>query len=426
MALKPYNNPMQSLRSFIYKFLRSSEHYTKTDMVYATKGGFWLGVSQVAVSAVSFGLSIAFANLLPPDTYGEYRYIFTLFNFLAIPTLAGINVALMRSAARELDGSLLVAFKTRLQWGLISTVVGLSIAGYYMFYGEIALALNMVIVSLFAPIVYASEVYSYYLRGKKLFRQFSLYYSLTLIIPALSVAGALFVSDTVAILLLCYFIPYMIMKVLFLHKALTYANHSPHTDPSMIPYGKHLSVMGTLGVFSQNIDKFLLWQFLGPTQLAVYAFALSPVSNLEALLGKLDVLIFPKIAARKIGDIRTAIYKKSIQLFFIVSSITALYIICAPFLYHIFFPQYSEAVRYSQILALTLTISLPLMFISTSFTAHAKVREKYYVSIIGPLVKVILFLILIPTFGIWGLIMSLFGFHLISGGIHLALFRNLS
>src|SRR3989344_4033868 len=85
---------MVQWRSATYTLLRSSEKYFKTDMVYLAKGGFWLVVGQLIVSGVSFGLSVAFANLLEPDVYGTYRYILTIFNFLAIPTLTGINVAL--------------------------------------------------------------------------------------------------------------------------------------------------------------------------------------------------------------------------------------------------------------------------------------------------------------------------------------------
>jgi len=412
--------------SFVYRLLRSSEKYFKTDMVYLAKGGFWLITSQVAISLSSLGLSVAFANLLPPETYGTYRYILTIFNLLAIPTLTGINSALMRSAAQKMEGSLRTAFNTRLQWGLLSTLLGIGITGYYLLQEDFVLAINIFLVSLFAPLFYSCEVYSYYLRGKKLFKHYSFYNSLAIIIPSLIVIGALFGSDNLTIILLSYFVPYTMLKGLFLFMTARQVEKSRPVDPELVSYGKHLSVMSILGVIAQNIDKFLLWHFLGAAQLAVYAFALSPVSNMEAVMGKLDLLIFPKVAEHNIGEIRKTIYEKALRIFLVAASVVALYILCAPFLYSIFFPQYLESVAYSQVFALTLLISLPLMVFSAVFTAHAKIREKYYLSVIGPSIKILLFILLIPQYGIWGLVFGTLGFHLVSAVASIFFFRNMA
>ncbi len=413
-------------QSFIYRLLRSSEKYFKTDMVYLAKGGFWLVSGQVAISASSLILSIAFANLLSPELYGTYRYILTIFNFLAIPTLTGINTSLMKSAAQKMDGSLYTAFNTRLQWSIFSTLFGIAIAGYYLIQHDLVLAINILLVSLFAPLFYSCEVYSYYLRGKKLFKHFSLYSSLAIVIPTFTVIGTLFISKNLTIILLSYFIPYTILKGVFLFITTQQVQSTDITDPGLVSYGKHLSVMGILGVIAQNIDKFLLWHYLGAAQLAVYAFAISPINNIEAVLGKLDLLIFPKIAERNIREIRKTIYEKTFRIFIVVAGIVFLYILCAPFLYTLFFPLYLESVVYSQVIALTLLISIPLMIMSSVFTAHARVKEKYYLSVIGPTIKILLFILLIPQYGIWGLVFGTLGFHLVSATASLFFFRKIA
>lgn len=184
--------------------------------------------------------------------------------------------------------------------------------------------------------------------------------------------------------------------------------------------------MSIFGVVAQNIDKFLLWHYLGAAQLAVYTFAMSPVSNMEAVMGKLDALVFPKIAERDIGEIRKTIYGKTFRIFLVVASVVTLYILCAPFLYSIAFPQYLESVAYSQVLALTLLISLPIMLVSNVFIAHARIREKYYLSLIGPGIKILLFIVLIPSYGIWGLIFGTLGFHLVSATASILFFRKIA
>jgi hypothetical protein len=42
---------MNQLKYKAYTFLRWSERHTKTDMIYLTKGGFWLTLAQVISSA---------------------------------------------------------------------------------------------------------------------------------------------------------------------------------------------------------------------------------------------------------------------------------------------------------------------------------------------------------------------------------------
>ena len=159
--------------------------------------------------------------------------------------------------------------------------------------------------------------------------------------------------------------------------------------------------------------------------MAVYTIALAPISNIEAIIGKLDTLIFPKIAERGIGELRKNVYRKGARLFFYIAVIVGVYILLAPFLYSLLFPQYLESIRYSQALSFTLLLSLPIMFVSTIFTAHAKIREKYYLSFIGPSVKIALFAILIPLYGIWGIVLSLIAFHLVTCGANIFFFKRI-
>jgi len=79
------------MKNRLVPFLRWSEKYTKLDMVYLTKGGFWMTLSQVSSNMLSLLLVIAFANLLPKETYGLYRYILSLAGMLNSLSLTGMN-----------------------------------------------------------------------------------------------------------------------------------------------------------------------------------------------------------------------------------------------------------------------------------------------------------------------------------------------
>lgn len=81
------------------------------------------------------------------------------------------------------------------------------------------------------------------------------------------------------------------------------------------------------------------------------------------------------------------------------------YFITAPYIYTVFFPQYTESIFYSQIFALTL-LFFPQKFIGTVFQAHAHTKALYISSTIVPIVRIILMLALIPPFGIMGALVA--------------------
>ena len=99
------------IKNRIYRLLRRSERHTKTDMVYLASGGFWLTVGQIISSAATFGLAIAFANLLPKETYGTYKFVLSIAGILTIFTLPGMVTSLTQAVARNFEGSVILALK---------------------------------------------------------------------------------------------------------------------------------------------------------------------------------------------------------------------------------------------------------------------------------------------------------------------------
>ncbi|MEK9209084.1 MAG: oligosaccharide flippase family protein, partial [Patescibacteria group bacterium] len=70
--------------------------YTGTDNVYIAKQGFWASVPYIISTILSAALVVAFANLLPKEIYGTYRYILSIAGLLSFLTLTGMNTAITR------------------------------------------------------------------------------------------------------------------------------------------------------------------------------------------------------------------------------------------------------------------------------------------------------------------------------------------
>ena len=183
--------------------------------------------------------------------------------------------------------------------------------------------------------------------------------------------------------------------------------------------------MDAVNTISENLDKFLLWHFLGPVQVATYTLAVAPVKQFSALVGKLRDLMFPKIAEKNISYLKNNIYGKMMKLFILVIFITGTYIFLAPYLFSVVFPKYPESILYSQLFAITF-VFYPQIFLTTTFSAHAKIKERYKISLVTSIGRIILLLIFVPLFGIMVVIISYITIKAISFMVSLFLFRRLS
>src|SRR5688572_20479176 len=98
-----FDDLMTFLKAPLKRLLLWSQAYTRTDMLYLARGGFWTVLNFVVAGSVSIALAVAFANLLPKETYGTYRYVLSIANAFGFLALTGMNAAVTRSVARGHD-----------------------------------------------------------------------------------------------------------------------------------------------------------------------------------------------------------------------------------------------------------------------------------------------------------------------------------
>src|SRR5688572_8295878 len=118
------------LRSYIYNFLRKSESFMKTDMVYLTKGGFWLSLGQLAAMATGLISSILFANLFPKEAFGSYKFILSMVAMMSVFTLTGMFTAVTQAVAKGFNNALRQGFRINLKWSLGLMLSGLVLSIY--------------------------------------------------------------------------------------------------------------------------------------------------------------------------------------------------------------------------------------------------------------------------------------------------------
>ncbi|MBU1203287.1 oligosaccharide flippase family protein [Patescibacteria group bacterium] len=399
---------IQKIKNWSFQLLKKSEKYTKTDMVYLAKGEFWLIGGQILSSASTFFLAVSFANLLPKETYGTYKYILSIFGILTISTLRGLESPLSQSIAKNYEGDFLIILKEKIKYGFFGALASFILGVYYYVNGNNILSVCFFIVSVFVPFFEPLGIYHNYLLAKKKFRQSTIYKSSSQILTTLLMIVALFVIPNIFTVILVYFFSWSVLRIYFLIKTIKKFPPNKKKEPQAISYGRHSTAINVLASFIGSIDALLLFHYFGAAELAIYSFALSPVNQFSSLFDKLPTLALPKLAVRTIYEIKQIFWRRVIFLSIIGAVISLVYIFLSPILFKIFFPEYLDSIFYSQIFSLTIILTLAQSFISPVLNSRLTIipKKMLYLWNIPGIIFIFSAFLLINYIGIMGIILS--------------------
>ncbi len=166
---------MEKIKQITYKILKWSEKYTKTDMLYLTKNGFWSIAGTAFATATGLTISIACANLISKDSFGTYKYMISLADIVALVSLTGISTAVTQAVARGFEGALAAGFRVLLKWNILMVMASLAGAVYYFINGDKTLAIAFLLTGALSPLAKGAGLYDAFLQGKKYFKTRTLY-----------------------------------------------------------------------------------------------------------------------------------------------------------------------------------------------------------------------------------------------------------
>ncbi|HEY4488838.1 MAG TPA: oligosaccharide flippase family protein [Candidatus Paceibacterota bacterium] len=402
------------LRSLVEKvtpLLRWMEKYTKTDMLYLAKGGFWLMLGQGILMASGLILSVAFANLLPKDVYGTYQFIMSMAAVIAAFTLSGMSTAITRSVAAGSEGALRYGFRVQLRWSSAMVVAGGVLAVYYLLNGNNTLALSFLIVGAFSPFLTAFGLTKSYFVGKRLFRESALIGLWRRFIPVFAVLVAILLTDDVVTIVLVYFASNVLSAGLLYTLVIRRYKLPRNRDRDMLAYSKHLSFLSTFSDIASQADKVLIFHFLGAAPVAIYALAQLPIAQVRLMFKLLLSLTMPKFVAAKFEDLQRTLPRK-VNIILAATAVAAgMYALAAPYAFMLLFPAYPESVLLSQVLALSL-LTIPRSMYGQVFSAHQMKRELYVLHISQNVLRLGLLVTLVPLYGLWGAVYALLATNL--------------
>jgi O-antigen/teichoic acid export membrane protein len=287
-----------------------------------------------------------------------------------------------------------------------------SISSYYFWQNNTTLGWGLAIAAVFLPFLQSYGFYNSLLVGQKNFRASTFYNIVTTIIPTILLIIVAGLTRNILAMIATYFLVNTTLAAIIYKQVIKTNLTNQAVDYQALSYGKHLSLMNILGAFSFQLDRVLVFHYFGAAQLAVYSIALGVPQQLRILNKNLSTVVLPKLSTRNLKELQKSLPHK-----FTVTLIGSLiivmgYLMIAPLIYNLFFPDYPEAIPYSQFFALIM-LFFPVSLYQQTLTAHAKTMELYLVQIVSPLIKIIAMLVLTPYFGIYGVISSMFVYEII-------------
>jgi len=414
---------MSRIKHFFRELLNRGSSYFGLDLKYFVSGGFWKTIGAAVTNILGALLMVAFANFLPKETYGLYRYILSLVGILTMFSLTGMNISVVQAVAAGNEGALKASIKYQLKWNLLMIFASWSLAAYYLWQQNTDISIALFILGFITPFTYTFNTYGAYLEGKKDFKRKNIFLIWSSIIYVAGMLPAIYFGKNMLWLIAAYAITSFLSNLFFYIKTLKIYNPPENKSLEAIAYGRHLTYLNFVNPILGQADNIILGHFWGVGQLAVYSLARVIPDKIGPFIKQIISVGLPKLAQKNPEDIKKVFWKRIFQAAGLGAILAAGYILLSPILFKYLLPKYLESIFYSQLLALTFIFIAPIGYVGTIFTSQKMMRPIVLGSISSGIIKIILYIILGIWGGIMGLILAQIIYYIIVFFINIALWK---
>jgi len=171
-----------------------------------------------------------------------------------------------------------------------------------------------------------------------------------------------------------------------------------------------IAIIGVIGTIMSNIDMIILGWFTNSSEIGLYSAAQKPIQIVYLIPSLIATALSPVFSRLAITDkekIR-GIIKQSLKFSLLITIIVNIFIFTiGGYVFKIMFgPQYIESIPLFKIMGLAIITGAPSLIISNAIFAFGKQKELIQFIIISLVLNIVLCLLLIPRFGIYGAAIS--------------------
>ncbi len=375
------------------------------DIKYFLKGSIFAFLQQIVGITCGLSITYLFGHFVTKKVFGEYNLILSILGMITFLSLPGLDFALIQSIAHGYDKSFNQSMIQKFKFSFLGIPILLGFSFYYFSFRQNSIALSLLIASSFFPFLNAFSNFPAFLTAKKKFLDLALISGFSSIFYFLIILASFrWQSNTVGITV-GYLLALIIPSLIGFNYSKRYINKKSRIDRDLPKYGEFITFLSILPWISGNLGNFLLGNAIGVEQLALMAVASRFLTAVQKNFGVFYKPITARLAEQTSTQHLETIFKHSIKLLLIGCLLCLTLWITTPFLINSFFNKnYTQAIIYGQWLSLTL-IPFPLTLAYTDMVIYQKLKKPQLImSFVPNIGKLILFIFVIPRFGIIGLI----------------------
>ncbi|MCM8787210.1 MAG: oligosaccharide flippase family protein [Candidatus Omnitrophica bacterium] len=380
--------------------------YFKIDILYFFKNTLFLTLQKLVNIITSLILVYVLGKYTSPIFFGQYNYVIAIINFLVFFSLPGVNNALIYSVAQNYDLSYDKAFQVKSSFSILGSIVILFVALYYLInQHQFDLFLSLLLIAPLFPLLHCQQLFNDFLVAKKKFKLLSVFNILISIITTILVVSAIFLVKLLPFILFIQFLSTTFLSFLFFLKTKKFIKNK-RVDANLYPYGFFLTINNFLPFINYYLGPIILGLLLPIKELAIYSAA-------SRFTMAIDKNIFYKPLTAKLAQQTQKLHLQTLKIHWwklIILGFLFFFILWTslPVLIHLFFSDfYTESIKYARLLSISI-VPIPLSWVLYDILVYQK--RRYLLTLlmnISTIVAIILQLLLIPLYGINGLIFSI-------------------
>ncbi len=366
-----------------------------------------MGLASAGGSILLFTAYTLVARLVSKTVMGEYQIISTLMGIALLTVYPKMSGVLIAAGARRIHGAFAegTAMVIKKSWQGIAVLAFFSL--YYALTGAYGLSIAAAIGGLFFTPYAISGLYeSYYVGTGDIQRYATRSLTISGALATALIASAYFLPHSAAALVFAFFSTNALTAGLYTYYLAQYpATHTIPGKKEYLEFAKKTSWTEALLQATNYADILLLNAFFGPKDVAIYAIARMIPETIKGFVKNAGTLSVAHVAAMNTTHIKRMLIARTAQATGIAAIVFIAYAASAPLFFPLAFPAYPEALRYSQLLALSF-LAFPAHLAESTLGALLRKKETITLNTSAAGAMLIFSCILIPPFGVLGAILA--------------------
>lgn len=353
-----------------------------------------------------------FSRLSSKEVLGQFQFVLSIFAFVSIISITGLNTSVIHSVSRGYEGSYKDAVKISFKWSILGLLTITFLGAYYLTTGQIYLGKAFILGSLFFPLFYAFNTWKAYYQGKSEFKLLTRNNILQNWTAIILTSIVIFFNGKSLIPILLVYLGSIGFSNLYFYLRSVRNLKTNSKDSDTIKYGWFLTYVEAWVILGDNIDKIAVGALLGPENLAVYTIISLIPTNTKGIFKSFSSIFFPKLARLKESFSEMIVFhRKNIIYASIILALISFfyYLLIIPVSFLLFSEKYGEFYWLSRIYIILIFLSVPLSFLSYNIKAK---KDKTAIIITGPVFNIIKTVITVAFILKYKLLGAIIGYNL--------------